>query len=711
MPGRYICPVCERDVDDAIIPFHKNVERQILERIRSRNPRWIEPDGSVPKCVDYYKALIEARLVGEPDDAVRTLWSQESFLAPPLEAWLREYRTRARRLTPGHFAPSEFAKANEVAHLVDQVGDRQQHLRLLICMLYFGTGLRAEELLELGVSAVQDTGERQLAIEPPIPAAFQSQVWLDPESTAVLRQWRNRLPPRQTRLFLDEHGLPLTRSMLYRWVTRIRDAEDEAFEHFFPIYHESDYVILPTSLRLNADTHYTGRGVTIAFIDSGFYPHPDLVKPRNRVKAYVNVPEPELDDFAEPQEASWHGMQTSVSAAGNGFLSHGLYKALAPDADVVLLKVRGRHGFQTRHIIEAFEWILRHQHTYNIRIVNISLSGDRPGSFLRSALDQAAEAAVQAGIVVVAAAGNSGWDQGSEVIRPPASAPSVITVGGLNDNNRLDVNSYEMYWSSYGPTLDGILKPELVAPGIWIAAPLLPGTSIYKEAHWLHKLIRSDNASLAARVREARQDGLDWPEHWEHLDGPSMRRVIDERLKTHKLAPPYYQHVDGTSFAAPIVCSVIAQMLEANPHLTPARIKSILTRTADKLFNVPTTRQGHGLIHPRKAVKEAANDLHRTGYKRPSSPHVKGREVTFYFKAVQARSVHVAGEFNGWSRDGLPMRLVAPHVWMATLTLTEPGSYAYKFVIDGHLWRTDPENNNQEPDGFGGVNCRVNVVL
>lgn len=62
MFGKFLCPVCEREVDDAIIPFHKNVEGQILEYIRRTHPRWVEPDGSIPKCVDYYKALIENKL-------------------------------------------------------------------------------------------------------------------------------------------------------------------------------------------------------------------------------------------------------------------------------------------------------------------------------------------------------------------------------------------------------------------------------------------------------------------------------------------------------------------------------------------------------------------------------------------------------------------------------------------------------------------------
>lgn len=625
--------------------------------------------------------------------------------------YLHAYRSRARKLTPHHLTPEIQKQLKEVQESMERSGDRAQFASLLACMLYFGTSLRAEELCELGVEGIVETADEELTIELPDPAPVPRQVWLDRELTALVRAYRDSLPPDQDRLLADSSGMPLSRSDIYQLVTQMRDEQDQALEHFFPIYHESDYAILPTPLRLNADNTYTGRGVTIAFIDSGFYPHPDLVQPRNRVRAYVNVAEPGADDFAVPHESSWHGMQTSVAAAGNGYLSRGLYKGSAPDADVVLLKVRGRHGIQTRYILEAFEWILRHQEEYNIRIVNISLSGERPGSFLRSALDQAAEGAVQAGIVIVAAAGNSGWDQGSEVIRPPASAPSVITVGGLNDNNRLDVNAYEMYWSSYGPTLDGILKPELVAPGIWIAAPLLPGSAVHLDAKWIYRLQQAEDSLLKTMMEDAREEGVDWPAEWDTLETAALRKAIETRVKQHKLVPPYYQHVDGTSFSAPIVCSVIAQMLEANPLLTPARVKAILTKTADKLYNVPLTRQGNGLIHPRKAVKEAYNDLHRTGYKRPNSPHVKKRQVTFYYRSTTAHSVGIAGDFNGWRSGANVMSCIAPNLWSGVVTFEETGSYAYKFVVNGTQWVVDPENQNREPDGYGGMNARVNVMI
>src|SRR5687768_17565056 len=95
--------------------------------------------------------------------------------------------------------------------------------------------------------------------------------------------------------------------------------------------------VLSTPLRLDADDRFTGRGVTIAFLDSGFYPHQDLTTPSNRILAYRNLLEDdgELGSLFQPDVASWHGMMTSVVAAGNGSLSNGFYRGIAPDANVV----------------------------------------------------------------------------------------------------------------------------------------------------------------------------------------------------------------------------------------------------------------------------------------------------------------------------------------------------------------------------------------
>ena len=88
--------------------------------------------------------------------------------------------------------------------------------------------------------------------------------------------------------------------------------------------------VLSTPLRLDADDRFTGRGVTIAFLDSGFYPHVDLTTPNNRIIAYRNLldRDGDLTTLFQPDVASWHGMMTSVVAAGNGSLSNGFYLSL-----------------------------------------------------------------------------------------------------------------------------------------------------------------------------------------------------------------------------------------------------------------------------------------------------------------------------------------------------------------------------------------------
>ena len=98
--------------------------------------------------------------------------------------------------------------------------------------------------------------------------------------------------------------------------------------------------VLPTPLRLDADERFTGRGVTIAFLDSGFYAHPDLTTPESRILAYHNIVPGEKFTLETTDPTSWHGMMSSVVASGNCSLSRGIYRVIAPDANVVLVKAR-----------------------------------------------------------------------------------------------------------------------------------------------------------------------------------------------------------------------------------------------------------------------------------------------------------------------------------------------------------------------------------
>ena len=393
-----------------------------------------------------------------------------------------------------------------------------------------------------------------------------------------------------------EPGKPICGDCLAPFI-RVRDQMTATF----PQFAHQELKIIPTPVRLDASDERRGRGITIAFLDSGFYAHPDLTWPNNRILKYVNLVGRSLrTDLKAPQVSSWHGMMTSVVAAGNGFLSGGLYRGIASEADVVLVKVGSASRILHEDIARGLRWVIRNRKRYNIRIVNISCGGDREASYLHDELSQAAEDAVRAGLVVVAATGNAGNDSRHPVL-PPASAPSVITVGGLDDKNNLEFADNDMYRSSYGPTIDGLQKPELIAPGIWIAAPILPGTPTADQAALLSELEQAADAELEGIIR--RNPGVDGDlDQAAPLAPYIIRQVVWIKVRDNNIISGHYKHVDGTSFAAPIVSSVAAQMLEARPELKPHEVKQILIKTAVRIPHVAVDRQGWGMVNPRFAV-------------------------------------------------------------------------------------------------------------
>ncbi|MFL6467196.1 MAG: S8 family serine peptidase [Pyrinomonadaceae bacterium] len=363
--------------------------------------------------------------------------------------------------------------------------------------------------------------------------------------------------------------------------------------------------VLSTPLRLDADPRFTGRGVTIAFLDSGFYPHVDLTTPNNRILAYRNLTDKDgsLESLFQPDVASWHGMMTSVVATGNGSLSNGFYRGIAPEADVVLVKLARTGRITDENILEGLGWVLENRERYNIRIVNISAGGDEELSYLADPLSQMVEACTSAGILVVCAVGNSGHLPNHPVV-PPASAPSCIAVGGLDDNNSMNRSRRGMYRSSYGPTVDGLQKPEVIAPSIWVPAPILPNTPTAQQAALLEQLDKAKDDELHSIIRE--NSGVD-----ADLDAAldravhSIRQLILLKIRRENVITKHYKYVDGTSFSAPIVSSVAAQVFEANPSLTPSQVKRILIDTAERLPGYEIDRQGWGVVDPRSAVELA----------------------------------------------------------------------------------------------------------
>ncbi len=499
-----------------------------------------------------------------------------------------------------------------------------------------------------------------------------------------------RLYPFWTR---DDGGCPacVQQNLLRTLLSKGDAALHEAIQTAWPLDAEAAFGVLPTRLRLHADPRFSGQGVTLALVDSGFYPHPDLVRPFNRIRVWADATgdpvsvlrfdreeTPEWPDYDGARDWQWHGTMTSAVACGNGFLSHGLYSGLAHSADLVLVQVRDSAGhISSPNIKRALTWLRQQGPELGVRIVSLSVSGDPVSPLAGNAVDKAVEALVEAGINVVAAAGNDGQRR----LLPPATAPFALTVGGLDDKNVFSHDEISVWHSNYGTASNEVPKPELVAPSIWVAAPVLPGSLIAREAEIL----------FAHRMQG---------------DPTPSRRIGELRLIT-----PNYQHVEGTSFAAPIVASAIACILEANPALTPLLVRDVLKETAHPVRGADQERQGAGAVSPGQAVARALAERHGRAARQHISPLVSPKGITFSLHDHSASKVRVLGSWNDWQAPGIIAVSIDPGYWRTSEVNLPSGRYAYKFLLDGQRWLDDPGNPRKIHDGNGGLNSTFVVNL
>ena len=357
--------------------------------------------------------------------------------------------------------------------------------------------------------------------------------------------------------------------------------------------------VLALHERLDVHPEYAGRGVTMAFVDSAFFPHADLIRPRDRLRAIADITHDSpatADDFLDLHAHVWHGTMTACCSAGSGYLSGGRYRGIAHEAELVLVKVVRAPGesITGAAVARALKWVLERPEL-GVRVVNVSLgvSWDDPHA---AAVEQVAAALVSSGVVVVAAAGNLEGAPPS----PPASVASVLSVGGIDDNNTLLSADDERWPSSAGARSSRTPKPDLLAPASRLPAPMVPGTHTEREAPYLFHLLRVlEETECDIRFRHGRALDL------ERRDDASLAKILSavrQRIVDQKYISPSYQHVDGTSFAAPIVAAVVAQMLEACPGLTPADVREGLRATCRPLAGVPPLLQGAGVVVPRDAV-------------------------------------------------------------------------------------------------------------
>lgn len=474
---------------------------------------------------------------------------------------------------------------------------------------------------------------------------------------------------------------------------------DTAISNKIPHAHahtRNRLAVIPTAEKLKADRRFSGRGVTIAFLDSGFYPHPDII---DRVVAFHDVSgeERSLMSIAEPKGHHWHGTQTLVSCAGDGQLSDGIYHGLANTSDLVLVKVSEEGRISDASIEKGLRWVLANHKKYGIRVLNMSLGGDIDAPTSESFVNQLAEELVAAGVFITVAAGNS------SAVRPvpPANAPSVITVGGYSDENQFDPAGFDLYHSSFGVTADGTVKPEIIAPAMYVAAPILPGTRDYEAAEMLSLLAAAPDYQFRFLLEEYWQSaGLS--EDILYGDMESARKLVEYSLLKNKIVSTHYQHVDGTSFAAPIVASVAAQMIEANPLLTPAVVKNILVSTAVRLAGKDAVRQGFGVLNAGLAVEMARGETHLLSYSEYMGPRVLRDKIVFFHHDDAAETVGLAGDFNSWNETACTRSEMG--LWRSEVQCPGAGRFSYKFLVDGVRWAEDASHGFKEEDGYGGFN-------
>ena len=470
-------------------------------------------------------------------------------------------------------------------------------------------------------------------------------------------------------------------------------------------HYQNRFTVIPTAEKLNANREFTGRGVRIAFLDSGFYPHPDYA---DRVVKFHDVSgeEKEFGELKEPDGFHWHGTQTVVACAGNGKLSDGFFSGIASESELVLIKVSENGGrIPDANVEKGLRWVIKNCEEYGIKIVNMSLGGDEDLRTKDSKVNQLAEKLVKKGVSITVAAGNSAEHHSI----PPASSPSVITVGGYSDENSGEVEDLDLYHSGFGKTADGLIKPEIIAPAMFVAAPILPNTEDYKAAEVLSWVSNAPDYKIGSILFEHwHQAKLPEPIMYQH-DKNVVRQMIDAEIQKRKLISTHYQHVDGTSFAAPIAASVIAQMLEANPNLNPLVIKNIIVSTATRIADKPSIRQGYGVLNANLAVERSLSENHLFDREDFQPPYINGSEIVFSYHDDSAKKAFLVGDFNEWKEDKTEFLECEDGIWRARIPCLPPGRYRYKFLIDGNKWTEDPSHGFKENDGFNGLNSVLNI--
>jgi serine protease AprX len=337
-------------------------------------------------------------------------------------------------------------------------------------------------------------------------------------------------------------------------------------------YHSSALGVDPIDEGIGADQVWagagrlpklTGRGVTVALIDSGVDPNHWAL--RGKVAATVDFTGGDgVDRFG-------HGTHVAAIIAGRGGKSADtrIYRGVAPNASLINLRVLGADGTgSAADVIDAIGWAVDHQRAYNIRVINLSLGGPVRQSYKDDPVCAAVERAARAGLVVVVAAGNHGTNaQGqlvSGLVESPGNSPYALTVGALDTKGTAERSDDEVAgFSSNGPTaFDHVLKPDLVAPGRRIVSAEATGSLL----------------------------SANFPQ--QHVAGSGNDSYI---------------YGSGTSMAAGFVSGAAALLLEERPGLNPVGVKAALELSSSLVPKAGLVRSGSGSVNVLAAAEFVRN--------------------------------------------------------------------------------------------------------
>jgi len=318
-----------------------------------------------------------------------------------------------------------------------------------------------------------------------------------------------------------------------------------------------------------------GAGIGVAVIDSGvtswsndltYAGTSTSVQTANgqRVAGFVDF----VNGRTAPYDDNGHGTHVAGIIAGNGYNSLGVRAGIAPDAHLVSLKVLDAQGHGViSNVIAALDWAVANKAPFNIRVINLSVGAAVTMSYKVDPLALAAKRAVDAGIVVVTAAGNLGKNSVTGAVQygaitAPANAPWVITVGASSHQGTVDrTDDIMASFSSRGPTaIDYQAKPDLVAPGVGTVSLSDPTSTMYTT---MSSYLMSGSLSLGYMP---------------------------------------YLSLTGTSMSAPVVAGTVALMVQANPGLSPNLVKAILEYTAQPYPGYNALTEGAGFLNSKGAV-------------------------------------------------------------------------------------------------------------